>query len=262
MMIGLAWSTFWWLWFRNDPSEHFRISNRERDYILAERQQASASSPISRSGVLQEVRAQKGLSALELMRSKNLWLMMVQYFGSNFTFFFALTWLYPYVKSTYQLNAMGAGYAAMVPLLAGAVGNIVSGGLVDFLYRQGWGDWSRKLPAMAGFFLAALGMVMSLEQASVFEAVFWLSIAIFGSDMTLSPSWSFCIDIGGRNAGAVSGTMNMAGNLGSAITALAFAYLPKSSQGHAAFFYTAAGLSAVAVVCWLFVNSEKKLEPT
>jgi ACS family glucarate transporter-like MFS transporter len=77
--------------------------------------------------------------------------------------------------------------------------------------------------------------------------------------MTLSPSWTFCIDIGGENAGAVSGTMNMAGNLGSAITALAFAYLPESSQGNVAFFYTAAALSLLAIVCWLLASPEKKL---
>ena len=61
-----------------------------------------------------------------------------------------------------------------------------AGAWIDHLYRRGWGDWSRKLPAIIGFLLAALGMVMSLDQASVVGAVFWLSIAIFGADMTLS----------------------------------------------------------------------------
>ena len=107
--------------------------------------------------------------------------------------------------------------------------------------------------------LAALGMVIGLHQAAAVGAVFWLTIAIFGADMTLSPSWSFCIDIGGKHAGAVSGTMNMAGNLGSAITALAFAYLPESSKGNVAFFYTAAALSGAAIVCWLLANPERKI---
>ena len=187
--------------------------------------------------------------------------MMVQYFGSNFTFFFSLTWLYPYVKTKYNLTAVDAGFYAMMPLLGGAVGNIFSGWLVDFLYRRGQVSLSRKIPAIAGFLLAALGMVMSLQQATAVGAVFWLTIAIFGADMTLSPSWSFCIDIGGKHAGAVSGTMNMAGNLGSAITALAFAYLPESSKGNEAFFYTAAALSGVAIVCWLLANPGKKNQP-
>jgi MFS transporter, ACS family, glucarate transporter len=262
MVVGFAWSTFWWWWFRNDPSAHQRISAEERNYILAGRQQALEPSSASQNPLSVALEARKGISLKKLLCSNNMWLMMGQYFASNFTFFFSLTWLYPYVKSTYQLNAIGAGYAAMTPLLAGALGNIVSGCLVDFLYRCGWHDWSRKLPAILGFFLAALGMVMSLDQASVFGAVFWLSIAIFGADMTLSPSWSFCIDIGGKNAGIVSGTMNMAGNLGSAITALAFAYMPKSSQGNEAFFYTAAALSGIAIFCWIFADARKRLVPT
>ncbi len=254
MLVGFVWSTFWWCWFRNDPLEHRSISDQERDFILTHRQKDELLVLVSNRGSA----SQPGMPS-KLLKSQNLWLMMAQYFASNFTFFFSLTWLYPYVKTTYNLGAIGAGYAAMIPLLAGALGNVVSGAWVDHLYRRGWSDWSRKLPAIVGFLLAALGMVMSLNQASVVGAVFWLSIAIFGADMTLSPSWSFCIDIGGRNAGAVSGTMNMAGNLGSAITALAFAYMPKSSQGNAAFFFTAASLSILAIFCWLMADSKKKM---
>lgn len=244
MTVGFAWALFWWLWFRDEPVEHRGITQSELDYILQNRQDANTrNEPPTK------------LPFSELMASGNLWLMMVQYFGSNFTFFFSLTWLYPYVKTKYNLTALDAGFYAMLPLLGGAVGNIFSGWLVDFLYKKGQLSLSRKVPAIAGFILAALGMLMSLDQATAAGAVFWLTIAIFGADMTLSPSWSFCIDIGGRHAGAVSGTMNMAGNLGSAITALAFAYLPETSRGNVAFFYTAAALSMVAIVCWLFAKS-------
>ena len=248
MVVGFAWSAFWWLWFRDDPTQHKTISKTELDFILANRQDGSANSA-----------KPEPLRVGKMFASGNLWLMMIQYFGSNFTFFFSLTWLYPYVKTKYNLTAVDAGFYAMIPLLAGAVGNVFSGWLVDFLYRTGRGTLSRKLPAIAGFALAALGMVMSLDQQSAAGAIAWLSVAIFGADMTLSPSWSFCIDIGGKHAGAVSGTMNMAGNLGSAITALAFAYMPESSRGNVAFFYTAAALSGVAIVCWLLANPGKKI---
>ncbi len=251
MLVGFAWALFWWLWFRDEPAEHRGIAKAELDYILANRQDAATRGT-----------APTKLRAATLFTSGNLWLMMLQYFGSNFTFFFSLTWLYPYVKTKYNLGAVDAGFYAMLPLLGGAVGNIFSGWLVDALYRAGRHSLSRKLPAIVGFALAAVGMLMSVEQATVGGAVFWLTVAIFGADMTLSPSWSFCIDIGGRHAGAVSGTMNMAGNLGSAITALAFAYLPETSRGNVAFFYTAAALSGVAVVCWFLANSSRKMEVT
>jgi ACS family glucarate transporter-like MFS transporter len=249
MLTGLAWALFWWLWFRDEPAAHRGIAKQELDYILASRQDAATRGTVPTK-----------LRAATLFTSGNLWLMMVQYFGSNFTFFFSLSWLYPYVKGKYNLAAVDAGFYAMLPLLGGAVGNIFAGWLVDALYRADRHSLSRKLPAIAGFALAAIGMVMSVDQATAAGAVFWLTVAIFGADMTLSPSWSFCIDIGGSHAGAVSGTMNMAGNLGSAITALAFAYLPETARGNVAFFYTAAALSGVAIVCWLLARPERRLQ--
>lgn len=247
MVIGFAWAGFWYWWFQDDPATHPRLSEEERDYILMHRQAKSANGSAE-------------VTIGQLFRQRNLWLMMMQYFGSNFTFFFSLTWLYPFVKRTYELDAVNAGLYAMVPLLAGAVGNVLSGWLIDWLYRRGWRIGSRRLPAIVGFMLAALGMVMSIDQPTAAGAILWLSLAIFGADMTLSPSWSFCIDIGGRHAGAVSGTMNMAGNLGSAITALAFTYLPDTSKGNVAFFYTAAGLSVVAILCWVLTQAERSAE--
>src|SRR6185503_15038193 len=132
-----------------------------------------------------------------------------------------LSWLFPYVQKTYNLSYTQAGFYAMIPLLCGAAGNVFSGWLVDALFRANQPTLSRRVPAVIGFVLAACGLLLSANQAGVQAAVFWLSIAIFGADMTLSPSWSFCIDIGGRPAGQVSGTTNMAGNLGSALVALA-----------------------------------------
>lgn len=250
MLVGFVWALAWFRWFRDDPAQHGGLRRDELDYILAQRQDAGrapASAPASmRLGTL--------------FGSGNLWLMMCQYFASNFTFFFTLTWLYPHVKKTYQLDAVSAGFYVAVPLLAGAAGNIFSGWLVDRIFRSGRWTLSRRAPAIAGFILAAGGLVMSVGQATPLGAVLWLSVAIFGADMTLSPSWSFCIDIGGRHAGTVSGTMNMAGNLGSAVTGLAFPYLLAWTKGPTAFFYVGAALNIMAILLWLMARPDKKME--
>jgi ACS family glucarate transporter-like MFS transporter len=91
-------------------------------------------------------------------------------------------------------------------------------------------------------------------------AVAWFTVAIFGADMTLSPSWSFCTDIGRKNAGSVSGTMNMAGNLGSLVTSLAFPYLLEWTGSTTPFFYLAAGLNGLAIVLWTQMKSDRALE--
>jgi len=244
MVIGFGWAVVWWFWFKDEPEQHPSISKDELDYILANRQQAQPGADASPSR----------LSSAAIYGSGSMWLMMIQYFASNFTFFFTLSWLFPYIKETYDIAFTEAGFYAMAPLLGGAVGNIFSGWLVDKLYASGMTTWSRRLPAMVGFALSAVGLLMSVGQAEITGAVIWLTIAIFGADMILSPSWSFCIDIGGSNAGVVSGTMNMAGNLGSAIVAIAFPYLLQWTGGPEAFFYIGAALNAVAVVLWMAAN--------
>ncbi len=247
MLVGFVWAAAWWFWFRDEPAEHAGIPRAELDHILASRQAPGPGAPAARP-----------LRTAVLLRSANLWLLMAQYFASNFTFFFCLSWLFPYVQKTYGLSYTHAGFYAMIPLLAGAAGNIASGLLVDALYRAGRPAASRRVPAIAGFALAAIGLAMSVHQATVGGAVFWLSVAIFGADMTLSPSWSCCIDIGGAHAGKVSGTMNMAGNLGSALVALAFPYLLSWTGGPTAFFYLAAALSVAAIACWLAINPARQ----
>ena len=241
MWLGFAWAAAWFWWFRDEPEGHPRISAAECAHILRHRQVAPQAGT---------------LPGRILLRSQNLWLAMAQYFCSNFTFFFCLSWLFPYLKKTYHLGAVEAGWYSSAPFVAGALGNVASGALVDWIYRRGRWKLSRQVPAMAGFALAALGLLMSLHMQTAAGAVFWFSVAIFGSDMTLPPSWTFCTDIGGRNAGAVSGTMNMAGNLGSFVTSLAFPYLMAWTGSHTVFFYAATVLNLAAIFLWALVRPE------
>jgi ACS family glucarate transporter-like MFS transporter len=247
--VGFVWAAAWYWWFRDDPAEHAGLSPGEREHILAKRQQAIAGPP-----------AGTKLTTAAVVRSGNMWLIMGQYFASNFTFFFCLTWLPPYLKRTYELDSVQAGFYAMWPLLAGVVGNWTAGAVVDALYRRGRWHGSRRLPAIAGFVLAAAGVAALPLMTDVAAAVVCLTLAVFGADMTLSPSWSVCIDIGGRSAGAVSGTMNMAGNLGSFVTALAFPYLTAWTGSEAPFFFVGAALNLLAVAAWLGIRPDRPLE--
>lgn len=248
MLIGFAWATFWYWWFRDDPAEKPGMDLAELDYILANRQPQNIAGDSGR------------LSLDSIVLSRNMWLVSLQYFSSNFTFFFCLTWLFPHLQKTFALGTVEAGFYSAAPLIAGAAGNWYSGWLVDRIYSDGRWVLSRRIPAVLGFALAAVGVLGSVEAESALSSIVWFSLAIFGADMTLSPSWSVCIDIGRRHAGVVSGAMNMAGNLGSFVTALAFPYLAAWTGSNDPFFYTAAALNVAAMVVWLFVDPRQPLE--
>jgi ACS family glucarate transporter-like MFS transporter len=245
-VLGVVYAVFWYMLFRNKPEESKLVSAAEMDYIVKNRQQISTN-------------AEKSLSFKSILSSPNVWLAMGQYVSSNFTFFFTLTWMYPFIQGKFDIDPVEAGLYASIPLIAGAFGNWVSGFLVDFIYKKGKIRLSRSLPAIVGFVLAASGMFMVTISDSMVVSVVWMAMAVFGADMTLSPSWSFCIDIGKEHSGTVSGIMNMAGNLGAFITVIAYPYLFKWTGSNVPFFITCSILSLLAVVMWFFMNPEKTI---
>ncbi len=246
--IGILWGIVWYLWFRDNPEDHKGMSETEVHYIQEHTDRDTAEG--------EKVKIDFG----KLFRSKTMWQLMGQYFASNFTFFFCLTWLFPHIKAKYGLDALEAGFYASAPLIFGALGNWFSGFLVDFIYKKNRWALSRKVPAIIGFLLASIGIVASVYMEEVTPAIILISIAVFGADMTLSPSWSACVDVGKQFSGAVSGTMNMAGNIGSFLTALAFPYLLELTGSEVPFFYLAAGLNLLAIVLWMRVKPQQPLQ--
>ena len=227
---GIIWVAAWLLWFRDYPEN--------RIIATVQRREPGSSEPV-----------------LPLLRSLAMAKAMAQYFIGNFTFFICLTWMYPYLVEHYSLSPSQAARFAMVPLLSGAAANWVSGLFVDLLYRRRYLSWSRRLPAAIGFFLAAFGMYAVPFLQSAEGAVGAFAMATFGIEMTISPSWAYCIDIAGPNCGSASAAMNMAGSLGAFASANAFPWLFRLTGTSSTYFRIAAVLNVFAVLCWFTMAS-------
>lgn len=215
---GLVWAVVWFAWFRDQPAPPA----------------TAAEQPLT-----------------EIFRSRAMLQVMAQYFASNFTFFLCLTWMLPYLMERYHLTRDRASWYAMTILLVGATAQWVSGFLTDWLYRR-HPSWSRRGPALGGFVLAATALLLLTQAGSVEMAVALFTLATFGTEMTISPSWAYCIDIGGGKSGSVSGAMNMVGNLGGFVSASAFPALARWNGGDAGlYFLLAAALNVASAVLWL-----------
>ena len=254
-LVGLVWGGIWWLWYRNEPSEHKAVNEAEARLI--------------RHGLQDEEARECRVPYVQVVTSSNVLLAMFQYAASNITFFISITWLQPYLKSTW-----GDEYAwlASLPLLCGAVALWISGYAVTWLHKQGHHVMSRRLPAMIGYSLGALGLLLctqTAEASSVWVFIACFSLATFGVEMTLSPSWAFCMDIGGSRSGAVSAAMNMVGNMGAAVSAVAFPFfvanvtipgIAEQTGTANSFFVFAAIMNILAVVAWSFMNPLRELK--
>jgi ACS family glucarate transporter-like MFS transporter len=81
------------------------------------------------------------------------------------------------------------------------------------------------------------------------------TLAAFGVDMTVGPSWVFCADIAGKNAGSVAAAMNMFGNFGAFLSGVLFPYLHKATGSATTYFLMAALLNLAGATCWLKMRS-------
>ena len=115
---------------------------------------------------------------------------------------------------------------------------------------------------MIGFALAAACMVAGSSATSAWQAIGWFTLATFGVDMTISPSWSYCADIAGKNAGSVSAAMNMVGNIGSFLSANAFPWLIAWTGSAQTYFLLAAALNLCSVGLWLRMKSPSEVGAT
>ena len=115
------------------------------------------------------------------------------------------------------------------------------------------------IDSIIGFALAVSGMLAVNFVEGPAAAVACFALATFGADMTVSPSWAYCVDIGGKNSGAVSGSMNMIGSFGSFVSSIAFPYLYRLTGSANAYFVTAAVLDVVAIGCWLGMKPKTRM---
>ncbi len=255
-LVGIVWGAIWWFWFRDRPEQH-RWTNAAEVKLIDD-------------GIREQKVSFAEIPYIQIVTSWNVLLAMFQYAASNITFFISITWLQSYIGDNWGEEA---SRLSAVPLLVGAVALWVSGYLVTYLYARGYYVASRRLPAMCGYALGAIGLLLctlTTSNASVWPLIICFSIAMFGVEMTLSPSWSFCMDIGGERSGAVSASMNMVGNMGAALSAVVFPYfvshvtipvLAPELETANSFFVFAAAVNLLAVLAWCFMNPLRELQP-
>jgi MFS family permease len=139
-----------------------------------------------------------------------------------------------------------------LPLWAGVVGDTVGGLATDWLLKKsGNTKFARRLVAIVGMLGCVAFIVPAALTENAYTAVYCLTAAMFFLECTIGPSWAVPMDVGGKYSGTVSGMMNMAGNIGGALSPLVFGFLVQFSSWQAPFIIAAVLLVAGAVV-WAF----------
>src|SRR5579859_726920 len=135
-----------------------------------------------------------------------------------------------------------------------------------------WGDVrrARRATASFGLFIAATIIVVATRIDNPVFAMIALGLASFSNDLAFAPDWVACMDVGGRLAGSLAGSMNMMGNLGGAIGPVVVGYIldrakpaenvPPTLAGWTLAFLVAAAIYVVGAIAWMFIDSVTPLE--
>ncbi len=240
--LGVIWAWFWWQWFRDEPSQHPDVNQAELAIIEAGREDPTD---------------HRGFDWAALM-SPNLLLVYGMYFTMGYTLYFNLTWLPTYLRDVRGFTLQQAGWLSGVVLFTGGVMTYVGGKLTDYLVRQ-YGLKIGRSMGVVTLPVAGLLLVAAAQTESPMAAAILLAATLGVADLAVSSCWSICHDIGGRNAGIVTGAMNTWGNIGGAISPLVVGYAVGWWNSWTVPFYITAGVYLFGAICTLFVDPRRRV---
>jgi MFS family permease len=148
-----------------------------------------------------------------------------------------------------------------LPFLAGACGNMFGGWLSDNLVRRFGLKPGRIVVGTSGLFLSSLCLFGTALTGDKNWAVAFLTFGYFSMDCMLPVSWSICLDVGRKYAGAVTGAMNMAGQAGSFISSVLFGYLVKYFGNYNDPLLLFAAMLAVSAAIYTRIDPNEQLVP-
>jgi ACS family glucarate transporter-like MFS transporter len=240
--IGLLWAVAWYVWFRDHPAE-------KRGVSAAELAEIGGGAPCGHRGLpWRQVLAQPGLWWLMLMYHCYCW-------GSNFY----MSWLHTFLENGRGYSKADLVRFSWLPFVFGACANLAGGATSDFLVKRVGLKWGRRLVGLSGLGLSAVFIAATLFTQDKILSVVFLALGFAGSDFMMPTAWAVCLDIGGRNAGAVGGAMNTAGQVGSFLTAVVFGYLVKEFNSYDAPLIVMAGMTVLAALAWFKIDPTKPL---
>ena len=237
-ILGVVWCIFWWRWFRDDPGKHPAVNAEELNLI----QEAGP--------------AQNSKLTLDILLNPNLLWIGLMYFCYGYCLYFYLTWLPTYLREARGFSPSGMNAVHTVVLLSAAGASILGGRLTDYLSRR-WGLRVGRAIGAVAMPISALALCVAALSDSATLAAAAMIVAAGSEDLSLSPSWAMCHDIGGEAAGTVTAIMNTFGNIGGALSPLVVGYSLEWWGSWSIPLLIAAGFAVLGGLFTLFIDTRQ-----
>ena len=276
--LGVVWAAIFYWWFRDNPRDHSGVNAAELEMLKENEQNVSGHGDVPWRA---------------LLTRPSMWLLWAQYFCLSYGWYFYVTWLPTYLAETSSVDLMNnvimrtigdglAGIAALfgstldqavqvkllnaarsgIPLFFGGIGALVGGIVASRLVaRRITVPVVRRALGVVGFTGASALLMTSFYIKDPVLTILAMGMASFCNDLTMPGSWASCMDIGGKYAGTVSGSMNMMGNFGGMAGPIVTGFvLAATSRDWQIVFAISSVIYFLGAVCWLFIDPVTPLE--
>jgi MFS family permease len=243
-VLGIAWAVVWYWWYRDSPSEKRGVTPEEIREI--------------EHGETARARERHALP-FRVVRNWNFWAILAMYHTYCWGAYFFMSWLHTFLAKGRGFTPTEIQTWTPLPFVFGMAATLCGGFTSDYLVKRVGLKWGRRTVGVVGLTASAAFMALVLATESKIASAVLLSCAYFCSDFTLPVAWVVCLDVGRKYAGAVTGSMNMAGQFGSFLSSVAFGYLIKYFGTYNAVLPPMIVMLLISAVLWLKVDPTKQL---
>ena len=202
-ILGILWIIPWLVINKAGPEKHPWIQEKEREYILTDRQQpgngAEKEKPLPLGGILSY---------------KESWAVLVSRFFLEPIWWLFVGWMPLYLADRYGFDVKQIGLFAWVPYVGAAVGSVSGGWNAGRLIHKGAGvDKARKSTISIGGSIMFFGLIATIFLADTpLKFVLIVAMVLFGFQFAISNIQTIPSDLfSGKSVGSLAG---MGGTVG------------------------------------------------
>ena len=245
--LGVVWAVGFYRWFRDNPRDHPGMNEAECALL------DGAEKNLDRHAVIPWRR---------FFTSPTVLLLWLYYFCISYVWYFYITWLPTYMKEALHLDGTRSALLGGLPLFLGGIGCFAGGWIARRLTsRLGGLGRARRVVGVAGMLGAGALLVLGTFLGNPTWAMLAMGLSGFCNDLSMPGAWGACMDVGGKAAGSLSGSMNMMGNLGGAVGPVMVPYLLRwSDMNWNVPIWVAAATYLISALCWIFIDPTTPLE--
>lgn len=241
--LGVIWVVVWYLWYRNEPAALKGIKKAELDEIQADK----------------DTKVRVKIPWNQILHSRQFWIILAMYWFYAWGSWFFFSWFPTFLEEGRGFAKSELTYAIAVPFLMSMIGNISGGYLSDRLSGKYGLKTGRKLLGVTGLAVSAVFMFLAGFIPGKMQVFIFLSLCFGIIDLMLPSAWAVCLDVGKKYAGAVSGAMNTAGNIGGFVCASVFGYLVDATGNYNFPLFVISGMLVISAFLFLQIDPTKKL---